>query len=140
MSDIHSLYTYTASQFAFEQPLDPLSVEECKPLILAVKHFSWESFDSIPLLLGWLATARVSGALPIRSRLWVTAGAGCGKTILFNEVVTPALGGDDGFMKAGQDTTAAGIRQTLQGDSLPIIYDEFETESNNYIQQELSSF
>ena len=135
MSDIHSVYTYTASQFAFAEPPKPLTIEECKPLIIAVKHFSWESFDSIPLFLGWIATARIAGALPIRSRLWITAGEGCGKTVLFNEVVTPALGGDDGFMKAGQDTTAAGIRQTLQGDSLPLIYDEFETESNNYIQQ-----
>ena len=140
MSDIHSTYTYTASQFSFPEPPKPLTVQECKLLIMAVKHFSWECFDSIPLFLGWIATARVSGALLIRPRLWVTAGEGCGKSILFNEVLTPALGGEDGFLKAGQDTTAAGIRQTLQGDSLPVIYDEFETESNNYIQQGIIEF
>ena len=137
MSDIQSKYTYTASQFEFDKPPDPLTPGECRALVLAVKHFNWESVDSIPLILGWIAIARIAGALPIRPRLWITAGEGCGKSVLFERVITPSLGGDEGFLPAGQDSTAAGIRQTLQGDSLPVIYDEFETEANNHIQQSL---
>jgi phage/plasmid primase-like uncharacterized protein len=135
MSDINSQYTYTASQHAFKEPPRSLELNECKHLLNAIKHFSWDSYDSIPLLAGWLSIARIAGALPIRPRLWVTAGEGCGKSVLFENVVAPCLGGDEGFMQAGGETTAAGVRQTLQGDSLPLIYDEFETEAHNNIQQ-----
>ncbi|MCB9229822.1 MAG: toprim domain-containing protein [Deltaproteobacteria bacterium] len=135
MTAFDSRFTYVTSQNSFSISDNPLSVDECGNLLDAVGLFAWESQDSVALLAGWIAIARIAGALPIRPHVWITAGEGGGKSTLFEGIIMKALGGDEGFLAAQGQTTAAGIRQTLKGDSLPVIYDEFETEANNSIQK-----
>jgi len=135
MGDIESVYTYTSSKLRFRKPGNPLTTAECGYLLEVIRMFSWEHPDSVALLAGWLALARIAGALPIRPHLWITAGEGVGKSTLFELILISILGGSEGYVEAKGQSTAAGIRQTLKGDALPLIYDEFETEEKNNIQK-----
>ena len=131
--DIDSKYVYVSSAFGFSSPKSALTTFECEKLLQAIRLFSWESPDYVALLAGWLALARIAGALPVRPRIWITGGEGTGKSTLFEKIIKLALG--EGFLAAGGQSTAAGVRQTLRADSIPLLYDEFETETQNYIQQ-----
>ena len=78
------------------------------------------------LLGGWLCIAPIAGALPWRPHIWLTGGAGTGKTTILGDVVHPLLRRHAHFFQ-GQ-TTEAGIRQTCKADSLAVVFDEMEAE------------
>ncbi|TCD15157.1 hypothetical protein [Oricola cellulosilytica] len=74
------------------------------------------------LLLGWIASAMIGGALEWRPECFILGDKGTGKSTLQRDA--KALFGD-GIVQTG-DTTAAGIYQELGFDSLPVAIDEFE--------------
>lgn len=88
---------------------------------------SGETAADLPakLLLGWLGTSMVVGALKKwRPHLFLTGEAAVGKTTLIN-LLRGVLGGDDLCVTA-QDPTASGIRQELNSYSRAMIVDECE--------------
>lgn len=82
------------------------------------------------LLLGWIVAALMAGALKVRPLVWVTGEKGTGKSSLVGEDgVVHAVLGKSILMTA--NTTAAGLYQKIEYDSLPVAIDEIEAKRGN---------
>ena len=102
-----------------------LSDDVCAELVAIAREFSWEKTDaSSAFLLGWIVLAPVCGALDWRPHIWITGGAGTGKTTILKYFMRPLLGGI--CQSATGGTTEAGLRGTLKSDAIPVVFDEFE--------------
>lgn len=105
---------------------NPLQVAEANRLMEVVKLMNWEREISAYLLAGWCVVAPFCGALKWRPHIWLTGAAGTGKSWVFKNVVRRLM---EGMALGVQgDTSEAGIRQTLNHDALPIVFDEAEGE------------
>lgn len=103
----------------------PLSEQEAMQVLELAERFYWEVPASALLLSGWCVLAPICGALPWRPHVWLTAGAGTGKTAVLERFVSPLLGE---FQLVTQgSTTEAYIRQALRTDALPVVMDEAES-------------
>lgn len=96
--------------------------------------WAWKRPDVDPrLMLGWIACGVLCGALDWRPSVWVTAGAGSGKSWLF-QLIENVLGGAALVLV---DSTDAAIRQALSGAARPVMLDEFEAEETDFRAQEV---
>jgi len=84
----------------------------------------WDAPVYGDLLAGWIATAVVCGGLDWRTHAWVTGNQGSGKSTVVNTVAGACLG-DLAIYPLGA-TTEAGIRQVVQNDAMPVVFDEAE--------------
>ena len=127
MSGLKSWFIYVQTRNRIPPLTDPLTVGESKLLADICESLRWRDPKSGALLAGWLAIARVSSAMDIRPHIWLTGGAGTGKTTVMDRLVSPALGCPKGKIHLQGASTEAGIRQRIKSSSVPIIFDEFET-------------
>lgn len=123
---ITSRYVYELARPLPEPHEEMLSGDWGEWLLDLCGGFSWTMPGSAALLAGWIALAPVCGALRWRPHVWITGGAGSGKSTILNEFIHPLLGGVDIFVQG--NSSEAGIRQTLGVDAIPVVFDE--TESN----------
>lgn len=131
-----SRYVYVATKNKMRTPHPrPLSKKESQLLVQACESLKWREEKSGILLAGWLAVARIAGALPIRPHVWLTGSSGSGKSTVMDRLIRPALGSESGRLYLQGGSTEAGIRQAVKADSLPIIFDEFETVDENSKQR-----
>ena len=79
-------------------------------------------------LAGWCAIAPICGGLLHRPHLWITGGAGSGKSHIFENIILKILGNFSFPFQSS--TTSAAIRQTVGSDALPVVIDEFEAEDH----------
>lgn len=94
-----------------------------------LKTWNWERGYIDPIFtLGWIGAAFLSGALEQRPIIFVTGGAGTGKSALQRYIRSLF----ENTIFATSNTTAAGIYQTLGHDSRPIAVDEFENKANSH--------
>jgi putative DNA primase/helicase len=100
---------------------------ESARLVELCEALSWERPLYGKLLAGWLALAPICGVLSWRPHAWVTGPSGTGKSWILTNIVGPLVGKT--ALIAQSSTTEAGVRQTLKSDALPVILDEFESES-----------
>lgn len=127
VSAIKSEYVYEKAR-RLPAPADKaLTDDEGKNLVDIAKMFRWTKPASAALLAGFVALAPLCGALRWRPHVWITGGAGCGKTTVLNQYVHLLMGGLDIFAQG--NSTEAGIRQKLCSDALPVLFDE--SEQNN---------
>ena len=103
----------------------PLTVEEAAVIVSIANRFRWEVPASGTLLQGWMVLAPICGALRWRPHLWLTAGAGSGKSQILDRFVVPLLG--DLRLSVSGATTEAGLRQTICSDAVPVVFDEAES-------------
>jgi putative DNA primase/helicase len=103
----------------------PLTDDEAFVIAELAERFHWEVPASGLLLAGWVTLAPICGALDWRPHVWLTAGAGSGKSAILDRYITPLLG-DMGLVVAG-NTTEPGIRQALRADARPVVFDEAES-------------
>ena len=135
-----SNHIYMASSNQFKIPKNKLLKDDCKTLVDAVKAFEWKNGDTDAVhLLGWIVTSRIAAALPHRPHVWLTGTAGTGKSTLMQRVVLPALGGAKRALALQGGSTEAGIRQTIGCDSVPVVFDEFETTDTNKNSNQIKS-
>lgn len=87
---------------------------------------NWERPIYGYLLAGWCVIAPFCGALDWRPHIWITGGAGSGKSWIFNNIIRKMLGKT--VLSVQGESTSAGIRQWMGSDALPIIFDEAEGE------------
>jgi putative DNA primase/helicase len=116
-----------------------MSNDDGKRIFDVAKRFRWVNQASAYLLTGWVALAPVCGALRWRPHCWLTGEAGSGKTHIQNDFANWALSGI--CLYAQGNSTEAGIRQRLQHDAIPVLYDEAESNNDkdsNRIQGALS--
>jgi putative DNA primase/helicase len=103
----------------------PLTDEDAYVIAEIAERFRWEVPASGLLLAGWVTLAPICGALQWRPHVWLTAGAGSGKSAILDRYIHPLLG--DMGLNVGGNTTEPGIRQALRADALPVVFDEAES-------------
>jgi putative DNA primase/helicase len=108
---------------------NPMEKEEASrhAEILGKLNWSRGDFDAM-LLTGWLALVPIAGALKWRPHIWITGGAGSGKTWV-NKNVVNRLTGDFAYKLEG-GSSEAGIRQLISTDAMSIVFDEAEGEND----------
>ena len=103
-----------------------ITTEQGRAFIQMLSGITWERPVNAQLLAGWCVIAPVCGALQWRPHVWITGGAGTGKTWIMREVVGHLLGKAALILQG--ESTEAGIRQSLGHDARPVIFDEAEAE------------
>lgn len=120
-----SSYFFYENAKAIDGPgSEALSDDLARSIANIAERFRWETPASAQLLLGWIVLAPVCGALTWRPHIWITGGAGTGKTTILKTFMKPLLGGM--FEGATGGTTEAGLRGQLRSDAIPIVFDELE--------------
>ena len=127
LGSIKSRYIYVQTINCFGKMRPPIERERLKDLFDAALNLNWKQPLAGHLLIGWLAIGRIAGALPIRPHIWLTGGSGTGKSTLMQGLIAPALGTESAWLYMQGTTTEAGLRQSVKGSSIPVIFDEFET-------------
>lgn len=128
-NDLRSKYIYETSEGLPPVHSSPLSTEECADLVAAAAAIRWKEDEFYKYFLGWLAIAPIGGALPWRPHIWLTGPSGSGKSYVMQEITFPLFADIAQFFR-GQ-TTEAGIRQKAGSSTMPVIFDEFETNDEN---------
>lgn len=105
---------------------DALSNAESARLLQLCELLPWKEPISAKFFAGWVVVSQICGVMDWRPHIWVNGPAGSGKTTVMNTVLHPLVGGVAVFVAA--DTTAAGIRQKIRSDALPVLFDESESE------------
>lgn len=96
-----------------------------------LRRWNWKRELLDPrLLAGGIAAAMVGGALEWRSNIWITGGAGTGKSTLNGKrgVLAELFG--RGVFRTGNASEAA-IRQSLKSATIPVMLDELEAKVDN---------
>lgn len=124
VTKIASRYVYELDRSLPQPAAEALTSDEGEYLLDMASRFRWSTPASGPLLMGWVALAPLCGALKWRPHIWLTGGAGCGKSTVLNSFVHPLMAGHDVFAQGS--SSEAGIRQTLKADALPVLFDESE--------------
>lgn len=125
VSDLKTNYIYEMQRALPDlQAVEPLTRAEGDELVFLAGDFRWTRPVSGALLCGWMMLAPICGALRWRPHVWITGGAGSGKSTILNEFVNPLLFHHNLFAQG--NTTEAGLRQKLRTDALPIIFEESE--------------
>lgn len=122
-----SAYVYPAAVPLHLDFANPLAAAESARLSALCDTLNWDKPLHGRLLAGWLAVAPVCGALAWRPHVWITGAAGSGKSWIMDNIMRPLLGKIGLFVQG--DTTEAGIRQALNYDARPVLFDEAEGES-----------
>ena len=131
VTKITSRYVYELDRSLPEPADKPMTGDEGEMLLDVASRFRWSKPGSAALLCGWVALAPLCGALKWRPHIWLTGGAGCGKSTVLNDFVHFLMAGTDVFAQG--NSSEAGIRQTLKADALPVLFDE--SEQNNDREQ-----
>jgi putative DNA primase/helicase len=105
---------------------EPLPTNQAVKLLTICQRCDWDKPIAGRLLAGWIVAAIICGATRWRSSIWITGGAGSGKTFTMDEIIKRALGRIALYVQS--KTTEAGVRQKLGSDALPVVFDEFERE------------
>lgn len=126
LANANTLHQYTRMPpLAIDPSIEPLPDWLGQQIFDVISAIGWASpLDPIHLL-GWIATANVGGALPKRPALTLTSRFASGKTWTIETVVSPLLAGLAFYTS---NSTAAGVRQSLGCDTLPVLLDESEGE------------
>jgi putative DNA primase/helicase len=122
--DFKSYFFYENAKELLGPAEEPLDDNTAFRIQCVAERFRWETPASANMLLGWIILAPVCGALDWRPHIWVTGGAGTGKTTILKAFMKPLLGGI--YQAATGGTTEAGLRGTLKSDAIPVVFDEFE--------------
>ena len=126
-------YLYTAAP-PIPAPWDkPCAPDELKPLKAILGSFSWKRPIDAELFLGQIAVLAIGGALPWRPIVWITGPRGAGKSSL-HQLVAAVLG--KGVI-ASADPSAAGLRQSMKAQTLPLLVDEMEAAEDNRRNQDI---
>lgn len=126
LTDPSVRYVYEAAPSLHIDMQDPLSAREAFELVELCRMLQWEKPISATLLAGWIFLAPICGALAWRPHIWITGGAGTGKTWVQSNIVGPVVG-NTAIHPQGV-ATEAGIRQLLGMDARPVVFDEAEGE------------
>lgn len=121
---INSTYVYEQGRRLRLPAETPLTAEDAKIILEVAQSFHWTRPASAILLAGWCVLAPLCGALRWRPHVWITGGAGSGKTTVLNDFVLYLM--NSSAIYAQGNSTEAGIRQTLRMDALAVLFDETE--------------
>jgi putative DNA primase/helicase len=127
VNDFDSDYMYEATKDLGVRYVKPLGTPQAKKLVDICDWLDWDSPIYGKLLAGFAALAPMCGGLAWRPHIWLTGSAGSGKTTVVSRILNRVCGKMSLFVQG--DSSAAGIRQWLGSDALPVVFDEFEGET-----------
>lgn len=117
------IYQYKSKLDVFKEEALPAS--EANKIVPLLEKIRWSSPINAKLLAGWVAASVVAGCLPWRTHLYMFAPKGSGKTQVL--AAAKRLMGSV-FIEVQGTTSEAGIRQQLDSDTMPIVFDESEAQ------------
>jgi len=134
---LHKPYVYPASMPLSRPWPSSVGIKVASDLSKLLQTWNWKRPELDPvLLLGAIGQGFVGGALAWRSNVWITGGAGSGKSSLngrpqdgLGQGIIAQIFGEALFRTA--DTSAAAIRQMLKNSTVPVMIDEAESEADN---------
>ena len=128
LTDYKGAYIY-ARQAAFENGFDavPATSDDGATLASLFEGLNWARPEHAMFTMGWVALAPICGALQWRPHMWITAQRGAGKSWLQENIIDKLVGRMMVYCQGG--TTEAGIRQKIQYDARPVMFDEAESEN-----------
>lgn len=127
LTEIKSRFIYSQRSRIDLDILPPATTKQAHRLVKICNAPTWTTPLSGNLLCGWIITSMVCGALKWRPHIWITGGAGSGKTTVVNEIVMNMIG--PLVERCDGTITEAGIRHHMLHDARPVLIDEFESES-----------
>lgn len=113
---------------SFDAPFAADAPEVWK-LLRIIQSIAWRDGSkeiSVLSLFGWMMISPICGILKWRPHLWIDGPRSSGKSWIVNNIVIPALG--DYAEQVVSNSSESGIRNLLNGRSVPIIFDEAEGE------------
>lgn len=125
IKDMDSYYVYEMAEALPAVPDQSMTDDEGRDLLDLATVFRWAKPASAALMAGWCALAPIGGVIKWRPHIWMTGGAGSGKSTALNRFVHHLMNGVDVY--ANGNSTEAGIRQRLRGDARPVLFDESES-------------
>ncbi len=128
---LYERFVYPAGE-ALPRPWhEPSAARPAERLLALLQTWHWKR----PLLdarfvLGGIGASLIGGALRWRPNMWITGGAGTGKSTLNGEdgVLDQLFGA--GVLRTG-NASAAAIRQILKNSTVPVLFDEIEASEDN---------
>lgn len=124
--DYPSSYIYEASHPIGQDFAPALKNKEAHRLMNLLEMLPWAHPMHAKLCAGWCVVAHIGGVMHWRPHVWVVGKKGTGKTYVMTAIVGPMLGRNCVFVQS--NSSEAGIRQTLQYDAMPVLFDEAEGE------------
>jgi hypothetical protein len=128
---LHGEHVYPAAE-AIPRPWhEPVSEADGERALHLLNGWYWRRPQLDPLfMLGGIGASLIGGALGWRGNIWITGGAGTGKS---------SLNGKDGFLDLlfargavrSANTSEAYLRQKMRNSTLPIFLDELEAKDDN---------
>ncbi|ETW10898.1 DNA primase [Roseivivax marinus] len=126
-------YVYPAADRAtapLEDDEAPDVFNGSRELLKLLETWNFQRPFDARLLLGWIVSSYMAGALKVRPLAWVTGDKGTGKSSLVGQDgLIHAIFGKSILLTA--NTTAAGLYQKIEYDSLPVAIDEIEAKRGN---------
>ena len=100
-------------------------------LLATINTWNWKrGLLDARLVLGAIGASMLGGALRWRPNVWITGGAGTGKSTLNGEDGLLDLLIGNAALRTG-NASAAAIRQTLKNSTVPVFFDEIEATEDN---------
>jgi putative DNA primase/helicase len=124
LDEIVSDYVYESGSPMPLPAVEMLTANEGESIIRTSRRFRWEYQGAGDLLAGWCFLAPICGSLKWRPHIWLTGAAGLGKSTLLERYISKLM--PEHWPALFQNSTEAGIRQTLGCDARPVLIDEFE--------------
>lgn len=128
LNKIASRFVYERAKALGDISESAISDAEGARIVNTARLFRWERSVSADLLCGWLFLAPVCGALKWRPHIWVTGGAGSGKTTIMDKFVRLLMPHGSPLFANG-DSSEAGLRQALGSEARPLLVDETEADT-----------
>lgn len=128
-NNLDSDYIYDLGEKMPKLSTEPLTLAQCEKLLNISNLINWTAPESGVFFLGWLVVSQLGGYLQWRPHAWLSGPSGSGKSYIMENIVKTILEGH--FRYFIGSSTEAGIRQTVKKSSLPVIFDEFETNDAN---------
>jgi hypothetical protein len=123
-----SEFTYVKSPSLKGPADDEATLEDLQHIENVVRRWNFADNAGPAFLLGWIVTAMLSGASRWRPNIWLTGPTNAGKSTATDAVVKPLIRPVGGRVY-GSCTTAAGLRQDLGHSAVPVLIDEFESDT-----------
>lgn len=129
LGDIDTEYWYELQHALNLTTANPLTSDESHKLLETINRLSWVREIDCFLLGGWIALTPICGVLNWRPHIWITGGAGSGKSWVNREILQKFT--KDISISVQGNTSEAGLREFIGNDAINVLFDEAEGENEH---------